>query len=55
MLAALCLGLDAWRHGRVNRIFLLGTLLLITSYVARLALMTSGAWLAVATWLTGFV
>ena len=54
-LAALSLGLDAWRHGHVNRVFLLGTLLLIASYVARLALMTSGAWLAVATWLTSFV
>ncbi len=55
ILAAVGLGLDAWRHGRVNRMFLVGTLLLIASYVARLALMTSGAWLAVATWLTSFV
>ena len=54
-LAGLSLGLDAWRHGHVNRVFLLGTLLLIASYIARLALMTSRPWLAVATWLTSFV
>ncbi len=55
VLALLCLGLDTWRNGGVNRIFVLGTGLLIASYVVRLALMTTGAWMHVAGWLTGFV
>jgi hypothetical protein len=53
--ALLCLGLDARRHGRVNKVFLIGTLLLVASYAARLAIMTTGVWMAFATWLTGFV
>ncbi len=55
VLAVLCLGLDAWRHGRVNRVFLAGTLLLIASYVGRLMLMTTGAWMQLASWMTSFV
>lgn len=54
-LALLCLGLEARRHGRVNKVFAAGTLLLICSYAARLALMTTGAWMVLATWLTSFV
>jgi hypothetical protein len=53
--ALTCLGLDAWRRGAVNRVFLAGTLLLIASYVVRLAVMTTRPWLAVAAWLTAFV
>jgi hypothetical protein len=55
VLATVCLALDARRHGRVNRVFLTGTLLLVASYVGRLALMTTAAWMQFATWLTGFV
>lgn len=55
ILAALCLTLDARRHGRVNRVFLAGTLLLAASYVGRLALMTTGPWLQFAAWMTSFV
>jgi hypothetical protein len=55
ILAALCLALDARRHGRVNRVFLIGTVLLFASYVGRLALMTTGPWLRFAEWMTGFV
>ena len=54
-LALLCLGLDARRYGRVNKVFLAGTVLLVSSYVARLAIMTTTAWMTVATWLTSFV
>jgi len=50
-----CLALDARRNGHVNKVFALGLALLIGSYVARLALMTSDAWMHVATWLTSFV
>jgi hypothetical protein len=54
-IALLCLALDARRRGHVNKVFLAGTLLLMGSYVARLMLMTTGAWMHFATWLTGFV
>ncbi|HET7220948.1 MAG TPA: hypothetical protein VFJ02_23000 [Vicinamibacterales bacterium] len=55
VLALLCVALDARRFGRVNKVFVAGTLLLIASYGTRLALMTSAAWMNVAEWLTSFV
>jgi hypothetical protein len=54
-LALLCLGLDTRRHGRVNKIFLTGTLLLLCSYIVRLTLMTTPIWMKFATWATSFV
>jgi hypothetical protein len=54
-IALVCLGLETWRHGRLNRVFLAGTLLLIASYVVRLALMPTAAWMQIAVWLTSFV
>jgi len=55
VLALSCLVLDARRRGSVNKVFLSGTVLLICSYVGRLMLMTTGAWMNFASWLTGFV
>jgi hypothetical protein len=55
VLAALCLGLDARRNRRVNRMFLVGTVLLLSSYVVRLALMTTAPWMTFAAWLVSFV
>lgn len=55
VLAGLVVALDARRHGRVNWVFLAGTLLLVASYIGRLVLMTTGPWLRLATWMTGFV
>ena len=55
LVGLVCLALDARRHGHVNKVFTLGLALLIGSYVARLTLMTSDAWMRVATWLTSFV
>lgn len=55
VIALLCLGLDARRYGRVNRVFLTGTLLLIGSFVIRLMVMSTGAWTTVAAWLITFV
>lgn len=54
-LALLCLGLDARRNHHVHAVFAAGTAVLIGSYVARLALMTTGPWLTLAAWLTSFV
>ena len=55
VLALCCVGLDAKRHGRLNGVFLTGTLLLLASYFVRLAIMNTPAWLATAQWLTGLV
>jgi hypothetical protein len=55
VLALSCVGLDRWRHGRLNAVFLVGTLLLISSYVGRLALMNNSGWMEAAQWLTSFV
>jgi hypothetical protein len=54
VLLLFCLGLDTWRNRQLNTIFLAGSLLLIASYVARLALMGTDMWLAIAAWLTSF-
>jgi hypothetical protein len=55
MTALVCLAVDGRRHGRVNRVLAVGTLLLVASYVARMALMSTAAWMSVAGWLTSFV
>ena len=54
LLMLLCIGLDTWRSRQLNTVFLAGSILLIASYVARLALMGTDTWLAVAAWLTSF-
>ena len=54
VLTLICLGLDTWRRGRLNGVFLAGALLLIASYVVRLAIMNTPQWLAIATWLTSW-
>jgi len=54
VVALYCVGLDARRHGRLNRVFLVGTIALIASYFVRLALMNTGGWMATAQWLTQF-
>ena len=54
-LALLSVGVDWRRHGCVNRVFLTGTVLLISSYVVRLMLMGTDAWMQLARWLTSFV
>jgi hypothetical protein len=54
-LAVLCLGLDTWRNGKLNKVFLVGMVLMIASYVIRLMLMGTDAWMQSARWLTSFV
>ena len=55
LLTLVCLGLDTWRRGRLNRVFLTGALLLIASYVVRLMIMGTETWMAMARWLTSWV
>lgn len=54
-MALLFLVVDARRHGQVNKVFAVGTLLLVASYIVRLALMMTAAWTNFATWLITFV
>jgi hypothetical protein len=54
-LSFLALVMQARAHGRVNRVVLAGTVLLVGSFVLRLWLMNTGAWLAFAAWATSFV
>ena len=55
VLALLCLALDWRRRGHVNKVLLVAIVLLVASYAARLAIMTTDAWRAFATWMVGFV
>jgi hypothetical protein len=55
VLALFCVWLDARHNERVNGIFLTGALLLIASYVVRLALAGTDGWRRVALWLTSYV
>ncbi|MBK7392499.1 MAG: hypothetical protein IPI64_04245 [Chloracidobacterium sp.] len=43
---------DTWRNGKLNKVFLLGTLILAASYPLRLVLSGTDAWMRFATWLT---
>jgi hypothetical protein len=55
MLALVCIGLDWRRRGRLNAVLSIGTVLLVASYVLRLAWMPTDSWLRVATALTSLV
>jgi hypothetical protein len=52
VLAFTLVGIDRWRNGKVNRIFLYGAILLTLSHPLRLMLGFSTVWLRFATWLT---
>lgn len=54
LLVLTCLWLDARKNG-LHRIFAAGSLLLVASYVVRLAIMGTDTWIRVALWLTAFV
>jgi hypothetical protein len=46
--------LDTWKNGKVNKAFLIGSVILIASYPLRLMLAGTAAWIAFATWLTSW-
>jgi hypothetical protein len=54
-LALLILILDRQRAGQVNRVLLAGTALLVVSFIVRIPLATTPAWLSIAQWLIHFV
>ena len=53
-LALITLIVDSWQNRKLNRWFLAGTLYLISSFVLRLALMGTTAWIHFAGWLTSW-
>jgi hypothetical protein len=55
VVALVCLGLESWRYRRLNRVFLVGTLLLIASYILRLMIMGTSTWMEIAMSLTSRV
>ncbi len=55
LMVLLCVALDWRRRGRLNAVFAVGSLLLISSYAVRLALMGTAAWMQFAVWVTSFV
>ena len=54
ILAIIFVVYDARKNGRVNKVFLAGTLLLIVSHVIRLTQSGTETWISIATWLTAW-
>jgi hypothetical protein len=52
VLALTLVGIDRWRNGKVNKMFLYGAILLTLSHPLRMMLGFSAVWLRFATWLT---
>jgi hypothetical protein len=45
---------DTWHNKKLNKVFLIGGLILIASYPLRMALMGTDAWVSFATWVTSW-
>lgn len=45
---------DTWRNNKLDRVFLIGSILLILSYPIRLMLMGTSAWTNLAAWITSW-
>ena len=54
LLALFAVGYDRWQSGSFNRVFVIGTFLLIASYPVRLMIAGTDAWMRFAQWLTTF-
>jgi hypothetical protein len=54
LVAIICVAVDTWRNGKLNKVFAAGAIFLIASHWLRLAIMSTPAWLNFATWLTSF-
>lgn len=55
VLAVVFLIFDTWKHRKLNKVFLAGTLLMIASHPLRMMISTTDAWMRFAAWLTSFV
>lgn len=45
---------DTWRNRKLDRVFLVGSILLIASYPLRLMMMGTNAWMSFASWITSW-
>ncbi len=54
ILAILFVIADTWRHKKLNKVFLAGTIFLVVSHWLRLPLSSTDAWVSFATWMTNF-
>ena len=52
ILAIVFVVVDTWKHGKLNKVFLAGTVFMIASHWLRLPFSTTATWLNFATWLT---
>jgi len=48
------LAYDTWSNRKLNKVFLIGSLILIASYPIRITLMGTDAWVSFATWITSW-
>lgn len=53
LMALAALGWHTWKHGKLNRVFALGTVLVIVSEPFRIVLSGSSVWLRFCAWLAG--
>jgi hypothetical protein len=54
VIAIVLITYDTWRNRKLNPAFLIGAVVLIASYPTRIVLSGTGAWLAFASWVTGW-
>jgi len=54
VLALGLVALDTWKNGKLNKVFLVGALILVASYPLRIMLSGTDAWVSFATWLTSW-
>jgi hypothetical protein len=52
VLTVAAIAYDTWRNGKVNKVFLAGSLLLIASFPGRIIIAGTDTWMLFATWLT---
>ncbi len=53
LLAIIFVIVDTWRHKKLNKVFLAGTILMIASHPLRLILSDTETWMSFAAWITG--
>lgn len=54
LLLVVLLILDTWKNGKLNKVFLIGSMVLIASYPLRLMISGTDAWTSFAAWLTSW-
>jgi hypothetical protein len=54
LLMIILLVLDTWKNGKLNKVFLVGSIILIASYPLRIMLSGTNAWMGFAAWLTSW-